>query len=266
MTNLDMTTKYYNGQGIVLFAERDAITGKPKGFTPVGNVTKLEVALKTSKIEHKESMSGARGLDKVLVTEKNCSTNLTLESVQDKRNLAVALWGAVVDSVAGTVATPEETIAYLGKTITLAKIKVSTVVVKGTGVNSAITYVAGENYSLNADSGSINLFTTAQQIAADAVEEIVEGEVLAVTYAYAAQTEIKAFTEAQKEYYLRFEGLNCADSNKAVIVEVFRFCPDPLKNLSLIDDKLAALELDGAALLDSTRTDGQNYFREIFEA
>ena len=51
---------YYSGQGVLMIAERDAVTGKPLGFTPVGNVNALSIAVSTSKLEHKESQTGSR--------------------------------------------------------------------------------------------------------------------------------------------------------------------------------------------------------------
>lgn len=256
-------SRYYSGQGALLIAERDATTGKPKGFTHVGNVPDLKVSISVSVDEHKESTTGQRAVDKRRTTETKVNVSATLESL-NKDNLAKALRGTAAAVAAGS-AVDEPVTAYLGKTVALEHVKVSTVVVKSTD-ETPVTYEADKNYTVNAEAGSINILTAAQQTAAGAAVNIEDAEALEVSYAYAAQETVEAMTEAAKDYHLRFEGMNTTEDNKAVVVEIFKFSSDPLKELSLIGDGIGQMTLEGSAQADLTRLTGSKYFREILEA
>lgn len=255
-------SKYYSGQGALLIAERDSVTGKPKGYTHVGNVPELKISISVSVDEHKESTTGQRAVDKRRTTETKVSVSATLESL-NKDNLAMALRGTAASVVAGTV-TDEPVTAYLGKTSALEHIKVSAVVVKD-AATGLITYEENKNYLVNAEAGSLTILSAAEQTGRGAAEQISDGKALEVSYSYAAQETIDAMTGAAKDYCLRFEGLNTADNNRAVVVEVFKFSSDPLKELSLIGDDLARMTLEGSAQADLTRASGSKYFREVFE-
>ena len=54
-------------------------------------------------------------------------------------------------------------------------------------------------------------------------------------------------------HYLRFEGLNTADGNKPVLVEVFKADLSPTASLDLITDELGSFELKGEALLHNAQ-------------
>ena len=62
---------------------------------------------------------------------------------------------------------------------------------------------------------------------------------------------------------MRFEGLNTAEENAPVLVEVFNFLTDPLKELSLISDSVQQFVLEGSVLADSTKTTGSKFFKTI---
>lgn len=89
-----------------------------------------------------------------------------------------------------------------------------------------------------------------------------DGTALTVDYTYGAQTVIGALTEAATEKFLRFEGLNTANNNKPVIIEVYRFLTDPLKELDMISDTLQKFTLEGNMLMDALQADSK-YFRQI---
>lgn len=90
-----------------------------------------------------------------------------------------------------------------------------------------------------------------------------DGEALDIDYTYGAQNIAYALTEGSAERFLRFEGLNTADDNKPVVVEVFKFLIDPLAEMALISDEIGQFVLEGNALADPLRTSGSKYFRVI---
>lgn len=246
----EKTTKYFSGQGKLFLSEKNASTGVYAGFVDVGNCSKLSIAFKTDVVEHKESRSGNRLVDVRMATGKTAEASMTLDSF-DAENLARVMYAAVTTSAAGTV-TAETFTAALDRVHPLAFLKIASVVLKGTGAKSAITYQLNKNYTVNTETGSIYILTDAAQTAASATANITAADVLTVAYTYAAQTSTSAFKNAQPEFKLRFEGLNTADGNNPVVITIPRFTPDPLKDLSIIDDKLQSFECSGAALMDTS--------------
>ncbi len=256
-------SKYYSGQGIVLIGARNA-EGKILGYRNIGNVSGLELSIEVSTLEHKESSTGQRATDKRLTTEQKSTINMTLESL-NKENLAMALRGDAA-AVAGAAVADEQVTAYLGMTVPLMHMNLDpevAVVVQGTGAKSATTYVLDHNYTVNEGAGSINILSAADQTAAGAVASIDDAEELEISYTHLGYSKVDAMTQGVKEYALRFEGLNTAEDNKPVVVEVFKFEADPLQNLALINDEIAQMSVAGSALADLTRTTGSKFFREM---
>lgn len=246
MATWDAVDHYYSGQGVVLVAERDA-QGKPLGFVPVGNVSDLKLTVSTSVLEHKESHTGQRGTDLRLTTETKCGLSMTMENFVAE-NLARVSRGQAT-TVAGATVTAEPIKCYLGKVVSLANIKVSAVTVK----NGASTLVAGTDYFVNADAGSIKF--------AETIATITDGAALTVDYTYASQKVVDGLVTGAQELYLRFEGLNTAEANSPVVVEVFKFSTDPFQELALIGDGVQSFVLEGSVLADSTRSTGSKYFK-----
>lgn len=247
------STNYYSGQGIVYLAEKDT-NGVLLGYRDIGNVPELKLSFQTDVVEHKESRTGNRLIDMRLATGKSCTASFALEGF-DPETLKTAMY-ATSSSAAAGVDVAESIVARLGKVVPLSKIKVSGVVIKNHA--EAITYELDKNYTVDASSGSIYIFSTAEQTAASAVSMITDAQDLHVVYDYEAQTETKAFKDSQKTYSLRLEGLNTADSNAPVVVTIPNFRPDPLKDLSLISNELQIFQMEGAALADTATGDFVN--------
>ena len=83
---------------------------------------------------------------------------------------------------------------------------------------------------------------------------------LAVDYAYGAQKLTDALTQPLSDVWLRFEGLNTVAENAPVVVDIFRFSTDPLKELALLSDTFGQFVIEGAVLADYSRTVGSKYF------
>jgi len=93
-----------------------------------------------------------------------------------------------------------------------------------------------------------------------------DGETFEVDYNYGAQDLIQALESSAQEYEVVFDGLNEARSAKSVVVDVWRLRPGPAKELSLIGDNFAGLEMTGKCLKDSSKTGGTSqYFRATME-
>lgn len=245
----DAVDHYFSGQGVVLLAERDPANGKPKGFVAVGNVSALALSVATSVLEHKESHTGQRGTDLRLTTETKVTLSMTMENFVAE-NLARVSRGTTTKVATGSV-TGEALKFYPGMVVPLAHIKVSAVVIN----NAGTPLVAGTDYEVNEEAGSIKF--------AASVATLTEGAALTANYTYADQYKVDALTLGAKELYMRFEGLNTAEENAPVVVEVFKFSTDPFQELALIADNVQSFVLEGSVLADGFRTTGSKYFTVI---
>lgn len=108
---------------------------------------------------------------------------------------------------------------------------------------------------------TINLNSSSKTITLGTPISIFEGQALTVDYTYTGQFLVDALTEAPQDFYMRFEGLNTAENQQPVVVEVFRFSSDPLKELDLISDVIQQFSLDGSVLADALQTTGSKYFK-----
>lgn len=232
---------YFSGQGKVLVGK--ATDGKVGALRYVGNCPALQVELTTETTEHKESHSGQRLTDMRLVTSKMANITITLEDFT-KQNLALGLYGTAAQT-AGASVTDEALPAGLkaGDLVRLAHPGVSAVSVKNR-TNAALA--AATDYEVHsADHGSLKIL---KDIAAT-------GQPLKASYTHRAYTNVTMFDAASTDNWVRFEGLNTADSNTPVLIELYRVSFDPLANLGAISDELLQMELQGSALYDSTKTD-----------
>lgn len=260
--SFETVNHYYSGQGVVLLAKRDAL-GNPLGFSAIGNVSDLKLALGVSTVDHKESTSGQRATDLRLTTETKCSMSMTVENF-----IASALADATrgeATSIASGSAVDEVVTIFPGKISSLAYIKASSVVVKVGATPKTLTPYPGAagkwDYQTNLEAGSFMINPDPSKYDKLVAGDFTDGAASAkVSYSYESQTRVDAMTTGAKELWMRFEGLNTAEDNTPVIIDVYRFQTDPLKELSLISDTVQSFVLEGSMLADNTKTSGSKFF------
>jgi hypothetical protein len=232
---------YASFQGRVYLGKRD-INGNPIEVRSPGNVADLKLSLKTDVLEHYESQSGQRSLDHRMIKSKSATINLSIEEFT-KENLALALYGTHVATASGTV-TDEligGAVPVVGDRYFLAHPKVSTLILKdSTGTPATLTL--GTHYTADTDFGAIQFLDTTGLTAP-----------YKASYAFGDVSEIGIFTQPLPERYLRLEGLNTAQGNAKVLVELYRVAFDPLKELALISTEYNKFDLEGSLLADSTK-------------
>ena len=228
---------YFSGQGRVFIGARTS-SGNPAGLNFVGNVPDLKVSLSVETLEHQESQSGQRLTDLQIIKGKKGEFACTLEELI-QTNLELSLYGSTTTVTSGTV-TDEPVIATaeLGKLYLLGKQNVSSVVIK-----AGAAAVADTKYTVNAKHGSIQF-------------NDITGVTGAITasYSYGASSATAMFTQPLPERWVRFEGLNTADSNKEVVIDLYRVAINPAKELSVITSDLLKFELSGQVLADLTKS------------
>jgi hypothetical protein len=101
---------------------------------------------------------------------------------------------------------------------------------------------------------SVDRFSGTVEILSDIVISSVDYALFA-TYATGVQAYVAMFDKPSYEYFLRFAGLNTADSGNEWVVDLFKVQLNPLSELSMIGDELSQMTIEGAALMDDTKPD-----------
>ena len=236
---------YFSGQGRVFVGSRD-INGNPAGLTFVGNVPELKVSLSVDTIEHQEAQSGQRLTDLQLIKTKKGEFACTLEELI-AINLELALYGTTTTVTPGTVTgenlpnpvTP-------GSLYPTAFQNVSAVQIQDSDATPKTLPTA--QYSVNPKHGSVVIL--------DATSGGPYTEPFILDYAYGAANVTAMFTQPLPERWIRFEGLNTADGNREVVIDLYRVAINPAKELSIITDELLKFELSGQVLADLSKPVG----------
>ena len=113
----------------------------------------------------------------------------------------------------------------------------------------AKTLVLGTDYTADLDFGAVQLL----RLDDGAATPVPFTAPLKASYGFGVTTEIGIFTQPLPERFLRLEGLNTAQGNAKVLVELYRVAFDPLKELNLISDEYNKFELEGSLLADNTK-------------
>ena len=249
-----MPSRYFIGKGRLYFATKNATTGLATDFTWLGNVSALQLTTEQADVQHKESYTGLNLTDKVIATAQSANANFTVEEFT-RQNLTYFLFGTGSTVSAATV-TSETVIAKLGGFVPVANINITTwtSLVLGSAPNTV--YVNGTDYTINLSTGMIYFPPTST---------ITDGASLRANYASGAIERVSGFTGNQNPtYWLRFDGLNQAEDNKPVIIDIYNFRPKPVGSVGLITDEFSQLEIEGMALYEDrmpdNTTDGR-FFR-----
>ena len=233
---------YFSGQGRVYLAARDA-GGNPLALRWAGNVPDLKVSLNIETIEHKESYSGQRLTDLQLIKGKDGEFTCTLEEFSAE-NLALSLYGEAASATGGTVSAETfPTGIAAGETRLLANPFVSNVVI--TDSSGTPKTLPASQYTVHENQGAI----TFNNITAGGPYV----QPFKAAYTYGARRSTAMFKSAQPEVWLRFDGINTADGNKPVILDLYRVAINPTKDFSLISDELQRFELSGRVLADTLK-------------
>jgi len=178
---------------------------------------------------------------------------------------------ASVGQAAWAITGPSGTVVGVvvtGTGTTLATAATITTPGAGTGATFAINagataLVLGTDYIVDAANGSVSFlagstrvpaYTDAYAVGAVASAVSTGGRTsVTASYAYAGYAgKIEAFTTGIQYFSLLLQGVNVANSNQPIIVNVRQAALDIAKMFAFIDSKHSNLELDGMLLQDTT--------------
>ena len=223
------------------------VAGAAAGRLELGNASKLDLAVKENKVKLGDFTKPGGGTYSSVSRIDTVTLAMTLNDL-NKTNVARAVFGTE-SAVAGATVPDEVVTAYLGGLVTLAHPNPTAVVV--TNSDATTTYDVDADYEVRP--GGIFILDG----------DITDGQALKVDYTFAAYHKVEAMTQGAIILELHFEGLNEANSNKPVIVDIYRAQLSPTKALSLLGDKFADLQIEAEVLKDPTKvgTGISQYFR-----
>jgi len=250
---LTTETKLSTYQGVVTLGRRNTLTGAVEKVFDIGNVPELDIALKVTVEDIKESQTGQRlGLARI-EGAKEASITMKLHNF-DGRTQELILRATANTVVGGTVTAEAHGSGKIdGDIVKLDHNFVSLLVVKDSAAAPAT--VPNTKYQIDPNGGMLRLADVAGYI-----------QPFTFDYAYAAVDTVAMFTSAQLEYCLYFSGVNTARSSEPIMMELYRTAFDPADNLPLIGEKVSVYTLKGSLLADLTK-DGSDptlgYFGRI---
>lgn len=227
----------YIGKGKVYLRRK----GVAEAMRFLGNVTNLTLDISETVKETKDFTQSGGGTDCQVRRIDKVEANMSIQCFSEK-NWALAVLGTASAVAAGSIV-DEVVTAYLDGFIKLLHTGPYTNVVVTNSAGST-TYVANTDYIVT--NGGITIPATGSAITA--------AQSLKVDYDYPAQAKVEAMTGTAPVMEFIFDGVNEAESDKTVRVQVHKIKFGPVAQLPLITDEFGNLTLKGEVLKDTTIT------------
>lgn len=281
------TKNIFLGRGRVFAASLDATTQKPAHFRHLGNVTAFGLTVESEKLEHQNSRTGVKSIDREIVLSQKVNVSLTLDEALDFDNLAyffsgtaqkasAALNNAANDGTATDVLLHADAVTGRWYELRLADGKrlfdlssnsAHLTVKSGSGaVGAATTLALGTDYEVDLKWGMILLRSSSDTPAGTHVD----GNNLWFTYTSQSTEkdadQVTMLTQSKQSVFLRFVGINPANSDKEVLVDLHSVSLSADGELPMIGEEFSSLTLVGAAERNETGYPtapvGRIYFHE----
>lgn len=225
-------SSYYYGQGKVYLAQR---SNGPLAWKWIGDVGELTVTLNTETKPRKRAINGRVSTIDRYITNEECQVKATLFE-RSCENLSAVLYGDCVVRRAQYVSNEIiPTGVKSGNRYALEYQNIWDVVIPG--LTESVDYKVDRLW------GTIDFIKT------PVVQPV------GVNYKHAGNTSIPVYTQKPVELALRYEGINQAEGDLPVLVELYRLQFDAAAAIDLINNanELASLDVTAEVLADITR-------------
>jgi hypothetical protein len=213
--------------------------GSTEPLEEIGNCSVLQPGVSENRIDQNDYTIAGGGTYASVSRIESVTFEATLHDL-NPLNLARALFGTNT-AVTGATVSNEQVVARRGGLARLAHPSPTTVSV--THTSGTPTYVAGTDYEVRPE--GIYVLTAGA---------ITDAQTIRVSYTYAAYARVEGLVAGAADYEIVFAGLNEANSNKPVIVDMWKVQLSPAEQLALIGEEFAELTLTGRVLKDTTKT------------
>ncbi len=258
------------GRGSITLGRLDSTTGKPYDFRHVGNCKALTLNIETETLDHQNSRTGVKVIDREIALSTKYNVSMTLdelsfdnlaiffsgEAAAAGANPAAALTGgsALTDFLIATDAITGRWYALVGTGgIRLMDIKAAGLVVESGASSAANLLAVGTDYELDAVWGRIFIPSTST---------FTDGHNLYITYTGGTAGTGTTFerpidsvtigTQSAQSYFLKYVGINPANDDQEMLVELHSVKLKPEGDLNFIGDEFSELVLTGVAEKNET--------------
>lgn len=215
------------------------VKGAADGLRPIGNVSVFQFTANEEKKELQDFQSAGGGVANTLRRITGVEGSITLHDYSVE-NLALALFGSTSQVTAEAVS-DEALTAYDDKLSRTEFVIDTDQTVTVTGTGGTPTYVEGTDYTVSP--------AGITQISGGSIGD---GTAIEVSYTKKAVDVLQALTDSGQEYQVVLDGLNEAQSGKAVVIDVHRMKFSPGQNLDVIGDDFGGIELTADVLKDES--------------
>lgn len=225
----------YIGKGRIFIQPTDLSSA----MLQIGNCSKLELGFDEEKKEQKDYTSAGGGNANVLMAISSVKASIVNHTITAE-SMAIGLRGTVSYQTAAAVT--DEPHAVLGvdeEMVPFDFIPDASIAYVVKDTTATTTYDKGVDYTENGN--GIQIIATGS----------IGAQTLKISYTKAASEVLEALTTSGGEYRLFFDGLNEAQSGKAVAIRMHRAKPSPTSGLGLIGDDFSELPMELELLSDS---------------
>lgn len=235
-----MASNYFYGQGRVYAATINPQTKLHNNdFEWLGNIPSLTINFDVDVVEHNESHTGDRSPDLRVENRKNISGTIIFEE-WNRLNLDKILY-AKTNAITNASVTEEEHNAKVGYSFPLNNINIASFT-SLTDDGATTTYVNGTDYSINLKSGMITIPSSSS---------IPDDSIVEANYSFGEHFDVKPYSKDNFDRWLRFDGLNSANDNQPVVIDIVRSRFMPPNNMDLIGDEMSQLECEFGTLYEN---------------
>lgn len=233
--------KSYMGKGTIYVKEKGQVLA---GAISLGNCSQLDLAFNENKLEQKDYQDAGGATINTVANVESVVATVTALSLHPE-NVKLALRGLIAKNAAGGV-TDEPAVAFPDGYIPFAFPYDKSVDPVVTDQSGSTTYVEGRDYELK-NAGILILSGTGATITSP-------NTAIKLDYTKAASTTIEGLMEATKDYEVFFDGLNEAESGKAVSIVMHKVKFNYTQALAIISDDFGSLPMTFDILKDDSIT------------
>lgn len=247
-----MTTQVlkWRPRGPILFADRDDTftPAQPKVFAGENCADQVSLALNIAYVTHTTKCTALDVEDFRAIKSLAAEVTIDLSDYTIPNLIAALNAGEVVaETIAAAVTGEEFPTVAAGDKVMLGDANAAYNITALTITDSAsppATLALTTNYKLDATNGMVEIVALPIGVV----------QPLVAAYSHKNPPILAALAAGQIERWIRFNGFNTANANKAVNVNMFRVQLSPTAAFDLLPDNTGSLQLKGSVLADLTRS------------
>ncbi len=259
------STEYYSGQGALYMAPFDTslinVFTNNLSYLHLGDTSSVNISTTVAAATAQNRKTGLRGTTLSIATSARCYLTASLNNI-NIQNLKTSLNADQVDMPAIT-SDPFTRIVQQGQSVFIHRPGLSATSATRT-LPTAKVLVENVHYILDKDTGEFYTMTDDEQIAAgEAGSRLSDDDTVVITTSGKKISRLDPISHKTNLYSFYFTGLNTANGNDPVIVQVFKVALNDVPTLDLINNDILSLDIRGEVLDFEDSPYPSNYFNVV---